>query len=128
MSDKWDRMVEAALDAKGREWRNGILAIEAARRVAPVAGIAALLGGLAFLLHWVWVRATSVLAGMSAPHAVGAMPGWLWLALGAIAVTGMWLFRPGRLVLNPGMRMVQASALLILFAGILGLGLSTITI
>ena len=128
MSSNWDRMVDAALDAKGREWRNGILFVEGLRKAAPVIGVGVLLGGLGFLAYWVWGRAASVLSGVSAPHAVGSMPGWMWLALGAIAVTIGWLFRPGRLVLNPGARLVQASALLILFAGVLGLGLSTITV
>lgn len=128
MGDKWDRMVDAALDAKGREWRNGILAIEALRKAAPVIGAGVLLGGLGYLAYWAWERATSMLSGVSAPHLTGSMPVWMWLTLGAIAVAIGWLFRPGRLVMNPGRRLVQASALLILFAGVLGLGLSTITV
>lgn len=127
MGYKWDRMVDAALDAKGREWRNGILAAVAVRKVAPFIGVSLLLGGLGYLVHWAWVHAPAVLSRATMPQAVGAMPGWLWLALGAIVAAMFWLFRPGRLVISPQTRIVQASLLLILFAGILGFGLSTIT-
>jgi hypothetical protein len=128
MGYKWDRMVDAALDAKGREWRNGILAAVAVRKAAPFIGVSLLLGGLGYLAHWAWVRATAVLTGATMPQTVGAMPGWLWLTLGAIVAAMFWLFRPGRLVIRPQARIVQASVLLILFAGVLGFGLSTITV
>lgn len=129
MGYKWDRMVDAALDAKGREWRNTILAIVAVRKAAPFIGASLALGGLGYLAWWVWGRTMAMLSGAATlPQAVGAMPGWLWLTLGGIAFTAFWLFRPGRLVLYPQRRVVHAAALLILFAGVLGFGLSTITI
>lgn len=128
MGYKWDRMVDAALDATGREYRTAILTVVAVRKAAPFVGGGLLLGGLGYLAYWAWGRATAMLSGASMPQAVGAMPGWLWLTLAGIAATMFWLMRPGRLVLRPQARIVQVSALLILFAGVLGLGLSTITV
>jgi hypothetical protein len=129
MGRAYQTMLKSALEAKGREWRNWIVAFEIARHGAPYAAVAAVLGGLGFAAWWVWAKVTSAVG--DAPHlgaVLALVPAWLWLALIALAAAAFWLYRPGRIVLNSRLRVVQVGALFIVAAGVLGVGLSAVTL
>jgi hypothetical protein len=134
MGHRYDIMRDAALREKGRDWRNLIMWLEAIRIGGPWVAGAAVLGALGWAVHrlWTWVAAPhahDATLGVAAAHVFGAVPVWLWVAAGMVAALLVWLFRPGRIVTpsQSRMRVVGVCAIVIVFAGLFGLGLSVAT-
>ena len=132
MGVKYERMLNAALDAKGREWRNWIIGWEITRRVAPWVLASLLLGGLGYMAHaaWVWMTGVSVPDVSPSGNVLAAVPAWLWILGAVLAAVTAWLFRPGRLVVPSAarLRIIPACALVIVAAGVIGVSLSTLTL
>lgn len=136
MGRRYNIMRDEAIAAKGRDWRNLIMTIEVVRVIGPWVLLGALLGAVGWAAHHLWVSVTShaphphtATLPVAAAHAFAAMPGWLWIAAAVLAAVAVWLFRPGRVVTPSGnrMRVVQVCAIVIVFAGLFGVGLSMAT-
>jgi hypothetical protein len=136
MGRSYQIMKDSALRETGARWRKAIMTFEVLRVVAPYAAVGALLGAVGWVLHRAWVAVTRHPAHpghlsmpVHAAHTVGAMPGWLWIGMGAVTLVLLWLFRPGRLITPSGRRMraVQTVTVVFLFAGMIGVGLSQMT-
>lgn len=136
MGRSWQIMRDSALDAKGRDWRNIIITLMVVRRALPFVVAAAMLGALGLAARWAWIAVTSIdvspapATDVAAPVATGAelsaVPGWVWVAAAALFLLTVWLFRPGRIVLRPRLRTVQVFAVVIAFAGLLGVAMSAV--
>lgn len=136
MGRSYDIMRDAAFVETGRKWRRAIIAWEVTKVAAPWVAGAVILGTLGYGAYWVWAAwlvpaFTPDPAAVDAPavttSALGAVPGWLWFAALALVGAAFWLFRPGRVVYRPQLRIVQAACLLIVAAGVAGAGLFGIT-
>lgn len=143
MGSSYDVMREAALEATGRKHRRLIVGWEVTRFLAPfVAGVVALGGlGLAAFMVWsVWIVPAftftpepAVADDGGTPVAtatvatVSAVPGWSWLALIGVGGALFWVFRPGRIVLHAGGRVVEVFVLAIVSAALAGFTIFTMT-
>jgi hypothetical protein len=136
MGHRYNLMRESAFREKGRDWRNLIVAWEFTRMSAPWVLGAAVVGGLGWLAYDAWHAITTATAHahnaavpVTSAVSLGAVPAWLWIAAGAVVLGAVAVFRPGQIMTprRQRLRLVHGFVLLIAFAGVVGLGLSTMT-
>jgi hypothetical protein len=122
MGRNYDLMRDAAFRKKGEDMRDLIIAWETTKKVAPFALAAALMGGLGYAMYSLW----TVLAGALGSGATGpdmpSLPGLVWAAVIGLPVGLFLIFRPGRIVLYPTRRALEVAALLVVVAGVAGVG------
>lgn len=138
MGHRYDTMRNAAFDTAGRRMWRLIMAWEAICHVGPWVLAAAILGGVGWLAHrvWVWVADRLHQASLNtqpapaAPHhalgALSAVPAWLWVLGALLALALVWMCRPGGYP-TPGqkrLRVIPVFGLVIVAAGIAGLALA----
>lgn len=136
MGRRTQLMLDEAYAATGRRYARLIVAAHWVLRALPWAAAALVLGGLGWLARWAWLRLTApdaVSLPVAAPavHAdpVGAVPLWLWLCGGMLLAVLLWLSRPGQVV-TPSLRrarLLPACGLLLVAAGMVGVGLSALS-
>ena len=135
MGHRYDTMRAAAFRKKGEDWRNLIVAWEITRMVAPWAFVALALGGLGWAARAAWFAVTDTpdtvdaTLPVAAASVVGAVPGWLWIAGAVVVAVVAWLFRPGRVLIERErrFRIVMVGAAVIVMAGLIGLGMGSVT-
>lgn len=135
MGRRYDTMRHSAFEAKGRDWKNLIVGWEFTRMALPWLAIAAALGALGWALHGAWVMITAdapdtgdSTVPVGSTVSLGAVPGWVWIAGLLCAAALAFVLRPGRLPTSRirRARVAQVFAIVILFAGVVGVGLAQV--
>lgn len=126
MGHNYNIMRDSAYRKKGEDLRDVIIAWETIKTVAPFAVAALLMGGLGYALFWLWTTVSTAFGADGGPT-LPSLPGLVWAAFIGLPVGLFLIFRPGRIVLHRTRRALEAAALLIVVAGVAGLGLGLLS-